>query len=147
MTMPEFSAEGDLPSGVYRVKIDEVLHRFGSGTALRRQAGEKLKRVIELAGNTGHLDRAIVFGSFVTAKPSPNDVDVVLVMDDDFRLEQCDVKTASLFDHMRAQQEHGASVFWIRPSLLIQDTLPEFINRWQLKREGGQRGILEVMND
>lgn len=147
MSPPEFNADGDLPPGVHRATIDEVLQRFGSGTAAREHAARSLTRIVQLAKTTGHLDRTIVFGSFVTTKPSPNDVDVILVMDDDFRLEKCNSMAASLFDHARAQQEFGASVFWIRPILLISDTLPEFIDRWQLRREGGRRGIIEVVND
>jgi len=33
---------------------------------------------------SGHLARFIVFGSFVTAKPAPNDVDIFLLMEDSF---------------------------------------------------------------
>jgi predicted nucleotidyltransferase len=108
---------------------------------------ETLRRVVALAKNTGHLERAVVFGSFVTAKSAPNDVDVILVMDDGFRLESYNAESAVVFDHRRAQDELRASVFWIRPGLLIADTLEDFIKRWQRKREGGERGIVEVMND
>lgn len=37
-----------------------------------------------LAKASGHLARFIVFGSFVTAKPAPNDVDIFLLMSDSF---------------------------------------------------------------
>lgn len=87
----------------------------------------------------------IVFGSFVTSKLEPNDVDVILVMRDEFRVESCPQQAKLLFDHATAEDELGASVFWIRPGLLIADTLDKFIQRWQLKRDGGQRGLVEVM--
>ncbi len=61
----------------------------------------------------------IIFGSYITAKPDPNDVDVVLVMRDDFELQACDDTTRRLFDHTEATEEFGASIFWLRPSMLF----------------------------
>jgi hypothetical protein len=133
--------------GIYRATMDEVLSRFGTATEARQHAANALSRVHRLARRTNHFDRVIIFGSFVTQKPSPNDVDVILVMDDGFELRQCDDETLVIFDHERAQREIGASVFWIRPGLLINDSLEEFIMRWQRKRDGGLRGVVEVKND
>ena len=45
----------------------------------------------------------------------------------------------------RAQARFGASVFWMRPGLLIGETLEQFIDYWQIKRDGGQRGIVDVI--
>lgn len=144
MSLPEFNAEGDLPPGVYPATMEEVASRFGSGTPERERIGETLRQVFELARTTGHLDRLVLFGSFITAKPRPNDVDMVLVMSDDFQWEACPRGAKVLFDHEAAEHNLGASIFWIRPGLLIADTLDQFIQRWQRKRDGGQRGIVEV---
>jgi len=76
--------------------------------------GQRLGRTYALAGTTGHLVRFIVFGSFVTAKPNPNDVDVFLLMDDAFDVGQMAGETRLLFDHAAAQAHFGASVFWLR---------------------------------
>jgi hypothetical protein len=73
---------GDLPQGVHRAALREVLNRFGQATVQRRLVGMRLKRVYELTVATGGLKRFIVFGSFVSTKPEPNDVDVFLVMND-----------------------------------------------------------------
>jgi hypothetical protein len=85
----------------------------------------------------------VLFGS-VTAKVAPNDIDVVLVMEDDFDFGANDAETTALFDHLRASKTFGASVFWIRRSLLILGTLEEFVAYWQTKRDGTRRGIVEV---
>jgi predicted nucleotidyltransferase len=145
MSLPDFNAEGDLPPGVYRATMEDVVSRFGSGSPERGRAIKTLQRIFELARATTNLDRMIVFGSFVTSKLQPNDVDVILVMRDEFRLEACPEAAKLLFDHAKAEQNLGASVFWIRPGLLISDTLDQFIQRWQLKRDGGRRGIVEVV--
>jgi hypothetical protein len=144
MPLPEFTLRGELPPGVHVATIEEVLQRFGAGTAIRRRQAEVLDRIHKLASTTNSLDRVVVFGSFVTAKPAPNDVDVVLIMKDDFRLEDCPTEALSLFDHVKAQTESNASVFWIRPALLILDSLEQFIARWQITREGSPRGIVEI---
>ncbi len=99
--------------------MDEVLIQFGDGTPQRQAVTARLKRIFQLASATGKLARLVIFGSYATSKPDPNDVDVVLVMDDSFDLPACDAETRSLFDRLEAKDEFGASIFWIRPSLLI----------------------------
>jgi predicted nucleotidyltransferase len=144
MPLPSFNEFGDLPVAVYKVTFDEVIARFGSGSAQREQVTKRLGRVCELASRSGALDRIIIFGSYITDKAEPNDVDVVLVLHDNFRIDQCPAESAVLFDHGRAADELGASVFWIRPSMLIGETLDQFIAGWQIKRDLQRRGILEV---
>src|SRR5262245_18233928 len=107
MSLPDFNAEGDLPPGVYRATMEELLVRFASGGPARQQAAKALHRIYELAKSTGHLERTVVFGSFATTKATPNDVDLILVMDDEFMIEACDEKATVVFDHARAQRELG----------------------------------------
>ncbi|MFN2454099.1 MAG: hypothetical protein ABR577_07740 [Pyrinomonadaceae bacterium] len=142
--LPNFDSKGDLPEGVHTATMDEVMRVFGATTNQRRNVAARLLRISNLAKATGKLERLIVFGSFVTTKPAPNDVDIVLVMRDDFRIDDCDEEMRLLFDHLRATNEFGASIFWIRPSLLILETLEEFIQHWQIKRDRTRRGIVEV---
>jgi hypothetical protein len=67
-----------------------------------------------------------VFGSYVTNKEEPNDVDVILVMNDDFHPAETAVEVRGLFDHAVAQARYGASVFWIQPSVLINQYFRQF---------------------
>ena len=80
MPLPPFTAHGDLPPGIHRATLAEVLERFGSGSPQRMLVGLRLERLYNVAWATGHLARGAVFGSFVTAKPFPNDVDVFHLM-------------------------------------------------------------------
>jgi predicted nucleotidyltransferase len=84
MPLPEFNSQGDLPEGLHRATLAEVLERFGRGSQARRQATAVLQRIQHLVTATGKLERFVVFGSYITAKPEPHDVDIVLVMKDDF---------------------------------------------------------------
>jgi predicted nucleotidyltransferase len=144
MPLPPFNSEGKLPERVYHATLDEVLSQFGGSTPQRQAVTARLRRIYQLASATGKLTRLVIFGSYVTAKPDPNDVDVILIMADDFRLHAYGAETHRLFDHMEAEEEFGASIFWIRPSLLILETLETFIAHWQITRDGTRRGIVEV---
>jgi len=145
MPLPDFDALGDLPPGMHRATLNEVFQRFGSEGGQRRVCTLRLSHVFELAKRTRHLWRFIIFGSYVTAKSSPNDVDVILVMDDAFRLEECPIESQGLFSHAVAQARYGVSIFWIRPGLLVDESVEDFIEYWQLKRDGSKRGIVEVI--
>jgi len=144
MPLPSLNTKGELPEGVHQATMDEVLTQFGGSTPQRQAVTARLQRIFQLARATGKLARLVIFGSYVTSKPDPNDVDVVLVMDDSFDLPACDAETRSLFDHIEAEEEFGASIFWIRPSLLILEVLETFIAHWQITRGGARRGIVEV---
>jgi hypothetical protein len=76
--LPPFTASGDLPPSVHRATLLETLERFGRGAPQRMQVGLRLERIYNVARATGHLARCVVLGSFVTAKPAPNQVDVFL---------------------------------------------------------------------
>ena len=144
MPLPSIAESGDLPQGVHPASLQEVLIQFGQATRQRKLVGMRLERVYELAAATGHMKRFIVFGSFVTAKPEPNDVDVFLVMHDTFALNQVTGEARLVFDHPAAQAHFGASVFWLRQLAALPNE-EEAVLGWQLKRDGTRRGIVEVM--
>ena len=144
MPLPEFNEFGDLPEGLHPASLVEVVARFGPGTAQRAAVTARLHRIVELATKTGRLDRLVIFGSYVSDVSEPNDVDVILVMRDDFRSEACPAESAVLFDHARANDELGASVFWVRPDMLLGEPLERFLAFWQTKRDGRRRGIVEI---
>jgi len=142
--LPLTNEFGDLPPGVYPATLDDLIEHFGSGSEQRQLVTRRLLHIHTLSRKTGYLDRLIVFGSYVTEKPAPNDVDIILVMKDDFQVESCPIEAKGLFDHATAQARYGASIFWVRPGLLIKETIDEFISYWQIKRDGSKRGIVEV---
>jgi hypothetical protein len=144
MPLPDLNASGDLPVGRHATSLAEVVSRFGSGTAQRVEVTARLQRIYELATGTQFLDRLLIFGSYVSDVAEPNDVDVILVMREDFRVEGCPAEIAVLFDHARADAELGASVFWLRPAMLLGEALDDFLTRWEEKRDGGRRGIVEI---
>jgi hypothetical protein len=102
--------------------------------------------VYQLVSSTGQLARFVIFGSFVTAKADPNDVDIILLMEDTRDLASVTGEAALPFQHMAADAHFGASVFWTRRSGAIGGE-QGMIEYWQLRREGGRRGIVEVVRE
>jgi hypothetical protein len=141
--LPPTTETGDLPQGVHRASLQEVVDGLGQAPAQRKLVAMRLRRVYELAVATGHVRRFIVFGSFVTAKPEPNDVDVFLLMDDAFELSRVTGEARLVFDHAAAQAHFGASVFWLRQLAALPNE-EEAVLGWQLKRDGTRRGIVDV---
>lgn len=93
MPLPAFDNRGDLPVGVHQATVTEVVDHFGSGTPQRELVTNRLVHIYALAQWTGKLLRFVIFGSYVTAKPEPNDVDIILVMADNSEVAECDEQT------------------------------------------------------
>lgn len=144
MSLPEFNETGDLPTGVHQASLAETAARFGIGSDCRKRLARRLERIHHVASLTGCLARFVVFGSFVTDKHEPNDVDVFMIMDDNFDMGSLLGETRLLFaDHGTAQDHFGASVFWMRRMAAIGGEQAA-IEDWQIKRDGTERGIVEI---
>lgn len=142
--LPLFAKTGDLPAGIHPADWNEFEERFGKSSEQRTRAFAKLRHLQELAERTGRLVRFLVFGSFVSTVAEPRDVDVVLVMTADFKLEDAPRESRTLFSHPYAEARFGASVFWVREGMLSDESMREFLETWQTKRDGTKRGIVEI---
>lgn len=143
---PDLNDSGDLPPGIHQATLAEVIEHFGKGTPCRRIMARRLEHIYTLASQTSHLARFIIFGSFVTAKPDPGDVDIFLLMEDSFDASQLSDEAALVFDHIAAQNYEGASIFWIRRLADLKGEKAT-VEYWQVKRDGTKRGIVEVIKN
>jgi hypothetical protein len=144
MALPRLSSDGELPPGVHAASLREVVERFSIGSAQRRSVALRLERIYRVARATNRLERFVVFGSFVTTKADPQDVDVFLIMADTFDASRLTEDARLLFDHGAAQAHFGASVFWVRQGSAWPDE-EAAIEFWQVKRADGRRGIVEIV--
>lgn len=144
--LPPFGPTGDLPPGIHRATLAQVVERFGGETPQRLAVARRLAHLHHTARSTGFLARFVVYGSFVTQKREPNDVDVFLIMHDSFDLAQVRGEARLLFDHLAAQAHFGASVFWVR-RLGCFGGDEATVEHWQTKRDRGKRGIVEIVED
>ena len=65
-----------------------------------------------MARAIGKLERFIIFGSYVTGKESPVDVDVFMVVAPDLSIDDYEGPTRMLVSHAQADRDFGASIFW-----------------------------------
>jgi hypothetical protein len=146
LAIPPLTEHGELPLGVHSASLRDVLERFGTGSAQRIAVGLRLERIFAIAHATGNLRRFIVFGSFITNKEQPNDVDLFFIMENSFDPALLSREAQSLFDHTAAQAQFGASVFWFR-QLGCFEGEQAAVEYWQVRREGGLRGIVEIVGN
>ena len=146
MALPELTEIGDLPVGVHNATLGETIQRFGAGSDRRKLLALRLRRIYEIVQSTRRLSRFVVFGSFVTSKDEPNDVDIFVIMDDEFDFSMLGGDARLLFDHAAAQSHFGCSVFWVR-RLAAMGGEQAAIEDWQIKRDGTERGIVEVTGE
>jgi hypothetical protein len=141
--LPAFNQDGNLPEGIHQATEAEVLSRFAATSARRKWLGERLRDLLAAARSTSKLERVFLWGSFVTSKESPNDLDVLLVMAADFALDLAPESAQTLFDHAQARIRFNADVFWTKASL-SQETLALWLDTYQTGKDFKRKGIVEV---
>jgi hypothetical protein len=144
VVLPELTAEGELPPGVHIADWHVFEARFCSSFPRRVWLSGRLQKLLELAAASGELRRIFVWGSFVTAKPAPRDIDILLIMDDDFETERIDASAQAVFDSVRARLLFESDVFWARASI-GDEMLRLWLDTYQVSRRFRKRGIVEVV--
>ena len=142
--LPTFNHAGNLPEGIHLATEDEVVVRFATPSARRQWFGEQLRSLLVLAKATGQLARVFLWGSFVTSKEVPNDLDVLLVMSAEFTVEATPAPAHIAFDHVQARLRFQADVFWTKSSLDPQ-VLHLWLDTYQTGKDFTRRGIVEVI--
>lgn len=79
MSLPDFTRDGYLPPGIHAASLSEVQARFGTGSPARQRQIGLLQQVMEAARAYPTIKRALLWGSFVTVKREPNDLDYSVV--------------------------------------------------------------------
>jgi hypothetical protein len=75
---------------------------------------------------------------------APNDLDVLIVLDDLFSLAQTPDDCRELFDYARAKVRFSADVFWTKASI-GEATIQLWLDTYQTGRDFTRRGIVEVL--
>jgi hypothetical protein len=141
--LPEFNSHGDLPPGVHTAGWEVFQARFGAATLRRVWLLGRLRSLLDLAASTGKLRRVFIWGSFVTAKPDPRDLDILLIMDEDFEVQEISSAAQVVFDSGRAKLLFTADVFWARGSIGAE-ALNLWLDTYQTSRDFRKRGIVEL---
>jgi hypothetical protein len=139
-----FNQDGNFPEGIHVATEDEVCARFAPPSARRQWLGEQLRKLLALAKSTGQRARVFLWGSFVTNKEIPNDLDVLLVMDTGFAVEGVPAQAQVVFDHVQARLRFHADIFWTKASL-DPPVRHLWLDTYQTGKEFTRRGIVEVI--
>ena len=88
--IPLVNQDGYLPVGIYDCTMDEAAERFGGfqNSDRRPQLWAKLVEFVREVALWDFIENVLVDGSFVTATPEPNDIDLVLVVTADHDLAE-----------------------------------------------------------
>lgn len=144
MSIPALDDQGFLPPGIYLAPLDQVVARFGSGNPTREGLGGLLTEIVGAARRYPTLKRVLVWGSFVSAKPEPRDLDFSVVIGRDHR------GSSIASEHRRFFTEYDANVFYGVDNGYLTvpdynfDKYIEFVNFFGTTRTGAPRGIVEV---
>ena len=141
---PALNSDGNLPEGIHLATEDEVFARFATPSARRQWLGEQLRSLMALAKLAGQLARVFLWGSFVTSKEVPNDLDMLLVMGTEFAVEAVPAPAHVVFDHVQARLRFQADVFWTKASIDPQ-VLSLWLDTYQTGKDFMRRGIVEVV--
>jgi predicted nucleotidyltransferase len=143
VVLPELTAEGELPPGVHIADWQEFQSRFCDSSPRRAWLSGRFRTLLELAATAGELRRVFVWGSFVTSKPAPRDIDILLIMDEDFEVARMPASAQAVFDSVRAKLLFESDVFWARASI-GDEMLDLWLDTYQISRTFRKRGIVEV---
>jgi hypothetical protein len=147
MPIPAFDEHGFLPLGVYDCTLAEIKARFGSfqATDQRPTLFQKLQALIAEARAAGFVRSLLIDGSFVTATPNPNDIDLVLVLPLGHDLT-ADLSPAqyNLVSKRRVQKRYGFDIVAVRESTLEFNEAVAFFQ--QVRHQPALRkGILRLL--
>ncbi len=144
MTIPDLTDDGVLPAGVHECSLNDLKARFGrfNKSDRRVQLTAQLVEYFESLRQTGLVSWVAIDGSYVTSKPDPGDIDLIVVLkaDHDFSSTlRPDFYNA--LSKKRVRNKYTFDVF-VAPedSLALSDSLEFF----QKTRGGTPKGILRV---
>jgi hypothetical protein len=82
MPIPDLNDHGFLPSGIHDCSLEDIGARFGTfqSTDRRSHLYRQLQVFLAEVHSTNLVVAVIVNGSFVTRKPDPGDIDLILVL-------------------------------------------------------------------
>lgn len=123
--------------------LAEVEEQFGTQTERRMELYERFREWLSVAESTGALRRLWLFGSFVTSKPGPGDLDILAQFASDFDLTNVATEQRVWFDHELCRSLHEIDFFLCKEDTppAVLDLLLETFGRTR----SGEEAMVEVL--
>jgi len=143
--IPALTEQGFLPPGVHLATRDEFKERFAlfQRSDRRLRLFEQIDNLLNQATQSGIVKRIIIAGSFVTAKPEPNDFDCIVVLDLSIEGRSLRPFEYNLVSRRMARRLFGGDVM---PALDDSPALQQYLDFFQTTRDGQRMGIVEIQS-
>jgi hypothetical protein len=142
--IPRLNRDGLLPVGVHSCTLEEIRQRFGRFNKTDRRIAlfKRLEDLITAAAATELVRAVVVDGSFVTAEPQPNDIDLILVVADDFGVGELSPFVYNATSTKRLSRRYKFDVFLARERSAEYHELVAFAQG--IRDSDRRKGILRV---
>lgn len=146
MAIPPLNEHGYLPEGVHDCTFEEAAARFGGfqRSDRRPQLWVRFMEFVREVQASGLVEAIIVDGSFVTAEPLPNDIDLVVVMSaqQDFSGDLLPAHY-NVLSQRRVRQQFGFDIVVAKNA---HETLAQAVTFFQQVRQrpGQKKGLLRI---
>jgi len=147
MAIPVLNNQGFLPDGIHPCTLDEAKARFGAfqGSDRRPMLWAKLREFLREVEASAIVEAVLLNGSFVSGKPDPNDIDLILVVPaaHDFSVDLAPVEY-NVLSKRRVFRRYGFDVLVARAG---SDRLRRYVEFFQQVRlaPGQRKGILRLV--
>ena len=146
MPIPACNLDGLLPPGIFDCTLADVGIHFGSfqGSAARPRLFARLEALVAAARDSALFEVLLVDGSFVTAKPVPNDIDIVAVLrpghdfERDIRMSEYALVSRGMF-----RRRFGFDVIVVERASHLYQTYIEFFSRVR-ENPAARKGLLRL---
>jgi hypothetical protein len=136
--IPEFYDGQFLPDGDHEATWIEVQERFGSGQT-RRRLCEQMSKFIQTARGCG-FRFVYLFGSFISGKESPNDIDLIWVYRDG-SLESLRPACRELINYATMKARWNWDMFCCSDNQAI---IADLLTAFRKSKAGTKRGIIKI---
>jgi predicted nucleotidyltransferase len=123
--------------------LQEIETRFGTSTPRRQFLFRQLQNLFNRLLVVGGVKKVFLFGSFVTGKASPNDIDLLLVMNGAFSTANVSGQDVDIFQHDLCRIRFYADLFWVTESVGA-DRIEDLLDVFSRNRDGRPQPIIEV---
>lgn len=79
MPLPALRSDGTLPPGIHRATLDEVFAAFPDTTSERQALNAALSNGVATIERLSLADEIVLDGSYISIKPDPADVDIIVL--------------------------------------------------------------------
>lgn len=145
--MLELTAGGYLPEGIHDASIDDVRAAFGQfqETDRRPTLFSRLEQLFQQVRSESCVKFLLVDGSFVTKKPKPDDIDLIVVIDGAVLQKDEEDLTPGEANVLSAKRLRGKYGFDVFVSPAGSSTLEKQVALFSgIKHEDGTKGIVRL---